>query len=389
MSEIHDVAVVGIGGMGSAAAYQLARRGLSVVAIERHEPGHDRGSSHGLSRIIRLAYFEHPSYVPLLQRSFALWRELEAESGEQVLHVTGAMDIGLPGSHVYEGSLESCRVHGLRHEVLSADDVNHRFPGYHLPPGYMAVFQPDGGFLEPETCIRAFTRLAVEHGAHVNVRQQVRAWSREAGVVTVHLDQGDVRARQLIVCAGAWTPALVPSLAPLLSPERQVVAWFAVSDDAAFAPATFPVFVMTLPDGHYYGFPQHGVPGFKIGKYHHRAEHIDPDTMNRVVLTEDEAVLRACVSEVFPAANGPVVRSSTCIFTNTPDEHFIIDRLPDTPEVLVVSACSGHGFKFCSIVGEIVADLVTEGETRHDLSLFGLNRFAGKPPERLDQAFWE
>lgn len=363
--------------MGSAAAYHLARRGLSVVAIERHAPGHDRGSSHGLSRIIRLAYFEHPSYVPLLRRAFTLWRELEDASQEQLLHITGAIDAGMPGSRVFEGSLESCQVHGLRHEVLSAEQVNKRFPGYRLPTGFMAVFQPDGGFLEPEKCLQAYARLAAAEGAQVRVGAPARGWSRSTDGVVIHLENEDIRARQLVVCAGAWTPALVPSLAPLLRPERQVVAWFEVHEHDSFPPGRFPVFVMTTPSGTFYGFPEFGVPGFKIGKYHHRSEAADPDTMSRVVNASDEAVLRECVRSVFPGADGPVVRSSTCLFTNTPDEHFIIDRLPESPQVLVVSACSGHGFKFCSVIGEVVADLVSAGSTRHDLSLFRLDRFGG------------
>ena len=362
--------------MGSAAAYHLARRGLSVVAIERHTLGHDRGSSHGLSRIIRLAYFEHPSYVPLLRRSFALWRELEVESGERLLHVTGAIDAGLPGSRVLEGSLRSCQVHKLPHEALTADEVNRRFPGYGLPAGYRAVFQPDGGFLEPEKCIGAYAAAAARRGADIRTDVRVRGWSRTTDGIVVHLPDEEIRARQLVICAGAWTPTFVPSLAPLLRPERQVVAWFAVRDNDAFSPGRFPVFVMQTPDGYYYGFPQHGVPGFKIGKYHHRSESVEPDTMDRSVSAEDEALLRECIRSFFPAADGDVVRASTCIFTNTPDEHFIIDRVPGAPEVLVVSACSGHGFKFCSVVGEIVSDLVTRGETLLDISLFKLDRFA-------------
>lgn len=361
--------------MGSAATYHLARRGLSVVGLERHALGHDRGSSHGLSRIIRLAYFEHPSYVPLLRRSFALWRALEEESGERLLHVTGALDVGLPGSRVLEGSLQSCQMHELPHEVLTADDVNRRFPGYHLPAGYKAVFQPDGGFLEPEKCIQSYAASASRLGADIRTGVPVISWSRTVDGVVVRLPDEDIRARRLVICAGAWTPALVPSLAPLLRPERQVVAWFAVRDNDAFAPVRFPVFVMQTPEGYYYGFPQHGVPGFKMGKYHHRSESVDPDTMDRSVTADDEIVLRECVRSFFPAADGEVARASTCIFTNTPDEHFIIDRLPGASEVLVVSACSGHGFKFCSVIGEIVADLVTRGQTAHDISLFRLGRF--------------
>ncbi len=361
--------------MGSAAAYHLAKRGLSVVAIEQYAPGHDRGSSHGLTRIIRLAYFEHPSYVPLLRRAFALWRELERDSGETLLHVTGAIDAGQPGSRVFEGSLESCRLHRLTHEVLGGREVNERFPGFNLPAEFKAVFQPDGGFLEPEKCIRAHVARARALGAEFRTDCRVRGWRREADGVVIELDGEDVRARQLIVCAGAWTPKLIPSLAPLLRPERQVVGWFGIEDPRTFRMDQFPVFVMTTPAGHYYGFPEFDVPGFKIGKYHHRAEPVDPDSVARPVDAVDEEVLRECVRSYFRGANGPLTQSSTCMFTNTPDEHFIIDRLPDEPEVLVVSACSGHGFKFCSVVGEIVADLAAMGRSSHDLSLFRLSRY--------------
>ena len=362
--------------MGSAAAYHLAKRGLSVVAVEQYEPGHDQGSSHGLSRIIRLAYFEHPSYVPLLRRAFTLWSDLEKVSGDRLLHVTGAIDAGLPGSRVFEGSLESCRVHDLRHEVLTGTDVNARFPGYNLPDEFRAVFQPDGGFLEPERCIQAHVRLAEGLGARVLARARVRSWRQRDNGVAVQLDGDEIRAKQIVICAGAWASKLVPSLAPLLQPERQVVGWFGVKEPGTFAVGTFPVFVMTTPDGHFYGFPQHGVPGFKIGKYHHRSEPVDPDAMRGDTDATDEAVLRDCVRSCFPGANGPLLRASTCIFTNTPDEHFIIDRLPDMPLALVVSACSGHGFKFCSVVGEIMADMVTTGTSAFDLEMFGVKRFS-------------
>lgn len=362
--------------MGSAVAYHLAKRGRSVVALEQFSPGHDRGSSHGLTRIIRLAYFEHPSYVPLLRRAFSLWRDLEEEAGERLLHVTGAIDAGLPGSRVFEGSLESCRIHGLHHEILAAGQVNARFPGYNLPAGYVAVFQPDGGFLEPEKCTRAHASLAVRHGAELRTGVRVAGWRRDDGGVVVASDGDPVYARQLVICAGAWTSHLLPSLAPILTPERQVVGWFGLTEEEVFDPGTFPVFVLTTPHGHFYGFPEFGARGFKIGKYHHRSESADPDAPRREVDPEDERVLRECVSGFFRGADGPLLRASTCMFTNTPDEHFIVDRVPGAPETLIVSACSGHGYKFCSVIGEAVADLATQGRATHDLSLFHLGRFA-------------
>jgi len=361
--------------MGSAVAFHLASRGASVCALEQFQIGHDRGSSHGYTRIIRLSYFEDPSYVPLLRRAFDLWRELEEAAERRLLHVTGALDAGPPGSRVFEGSRRSSVEHGLRHDVLSGDGVNERYPGYRLPPHFQAVFQPDGGFLEPERCIEAHAAMAIRHGAEIVTGRQVQSWRIARGGVEVHTGGDALRARHLVLCGGPWMPRLAPVLSPVLVPERQVVGWFDVPDRAAFSPARFPVFNLETGWGHYYGFPEHAVPGFKIGRYHHRSERADPDALDRAVHPPDESILRDCVREMFPLADGPLLRAGTCLFTNTPDEHFIVDRLPDAPQVLAVSACSGHGFKFCSVLGEVVADLVLSGRTAHDISRFRLDRF--------------
>lgn len=373
---MYDVIVIGLGGMGSAAAWHLARRGLRVLGLERFGVPHEMGSSHGITRIIRLAYYEHPSYVPLLRRAFALWRELEQESGTRLLYVTGAVDAGPPGSRVFEGSRRSCEVHDLPHEILTSDALSRRFPAFHLPVPFHAVVQPDGGFLLPEQCIDTHVRLARARGADLRPDSPVERWEPAGSGVTVHSGGDTFRARQLVVTAGPWVPALVPALAPFLAVERQVLAWFAVSAPARFAPGRFPVFVMNADEGHFYGFPEFAVPGFKVGKYHHRGEAVDPDGIDRAVHPEDIEPLHAFVRRYFPGGSGPLERSSVCMFTNTRDEHFIIDRLPGLPQVLVVSACSGHGFKFTSVVGEIVADLVKEGGTTHDISLHRLSRLA-------------
>lgn len=376
-----DVVVVGLGGMGSAALCHLAQRGLRVLGLERFTPGHDRGSSHGLTRIIRLAYHEDPSYVPLLRRAYALWRDLESGLDTPLLHVTGSLDIGLAGSRVVEGSLRSCDLHGLAYERLTAGDVNRRFPGYALPDEYEAVLQPEGGFLVPERCIDAHLQRAVSLGASVRSGVVVRDWRVRDGVVEVDLGDERVTAGRLVLAAGAWMPALVPALRPLLSVERQVVGWFEAPRHA-FNVDAFPVFNLLTPTAHYYGFPEFGVPGFKVGRYHHLFEPSDPDQPARTVTARDEAALRDGIRECFRSADGPMLRASTCLFTNTPDEHFIVDRLTEAPEVIVVSACSGHGFKFCSVLGEVVADLVVAGESAHDIRQFGLARFAGPPPRQ-------
>jgi sarcosine oxidase len=372
----YDVIVVGVGGMGSAVAAHCAARGQRVLALEQHAIGHELGSSHGLTRIIRLAYFEHPSYVPLLRRAFALWRELEQGLAEPLLHITGALDVGWAGSRVFEGSRLSCREHALPHELLDAAALAARVPGWRPADNAMAVFQPDGGFLTPERCIQAHVAKARAFGATVLEHTPVLRWRAQNGGVQVHTADGTYDAGQLVLTAGPWMGDLVPSLQPLLMPERQVLGWFGVSDHDAFAPAHFPVFVLEADEGMYYGFPEYGRPGFKIGRYHHHTERVHPDTMARDCTPADEAALRGAVRRYFPSANGALQHARTCLFTNTPDEHFIVDRAPDAPEVLLVSPCSGHGFKFCSVIGEVCADLVLRGHTDHDISLFRLDRFS-------------
>ena len=372
-----DVIVVGGGGMGAAAAYHLATRGRRVIVLERFAVGHDRGSSHGLTRIIRLAYFEHPLYVPLLGRAFELWRALEALSNEQLLHVTGSLDVGAPGSLVFEGSRRSCLEHGLRHEVLSGAALRQRFPAWHLEDSAAAVFQPDGGFLLPERCVLAHAAGARAAGAAIHEHEPVDGWEVRGDAVRVRTAQRSYEAGQLVLAAGAWMGSLLPELAGLMRPERQVLGWFGIAERARFAPARFPVFVHEAEEGIFYGFPEFDVPGFKIGRYHHLAQPADPDRIDRECRADDEAALRTAVSRYFPDANGPLLRSAVCMFTNTPDEHFIIDRHPVHPAVLVVSPCSGHGFKFCSVVGEIVAELVVGGAAAFDLAPFRLARLGG------------
>jgi len=373
----YDAIVVGVGGMGSAACYHLARRGLRVLGLERYDIPHAMGSSHGFTRIIRLAYYEHPGYVPLLRRAFALWRDLEAAAGQRLLHVTGSVDAAAPDDPVFAGSLASCLAHGLAHEALSSAELSRRFPGYALPAHFRALVQPEGGFLVPEACIVAHAQLAAEAGATIRAREQVTGWEAGPAGVRVETDRGTYEGEQLVVAAGAWIGDLADPLAGLAQPERQVLGWFQPKRPELFRPDAFPVFNLSVPEGRYYGFPVFGVPGFKIGRYHHREEAVHPDAMAREPDAADEALLREATARYFPAAAGETVGLRVCLFTNTPDEHFIIDRHPREPRVLLVSPCSGHGFKFCSVVGEIVADLVQHDRTEHDIGLLRLGRFAG------------
>jgi len=378
MADRYDVIVAGVGGMGSAAAFHLARRGLRVLGLERFTIPNEMGSSHGASRIIRLAYFEHPSYVPLLRRSYELWRELEGEWGEQLLHITGCLHLGAPGTAVIDGCLRASAEHGLEHEVLDAAEVALRFPAYRLPVDTVGFLDAAGGFLEPESCISAHAAGARAAGADLRPGEAVTGWEAVPGGVRVRTPEGSYEAARLVLTAGSWNGKLAAALAPVLQPERQVLAWLEVARPELFEEAVFPVFVMEVPEGMYYGFPLFagGPPGLKLGRLHHRLEPADPDLLDRQGAGPVDAdVLRSFAARYLPEAAGRALAMTVCLFTNTPDEHFLIDLHPDLPQVVVGAGFSGHGFKFCSVVGEILADLAIEGGTRHDIDLFRVGRF--------------
>ena len=380
----YEVVVAGVGAMGSAACYHLARRGKRVLGLERFDIPHDMGSSHGYTRIIRLAYYEHPSYVMLLKRAYELWRQIETHVGEQLLHITGSIDAGPSDSWVFKGSLQSCVEHELPHEVLTGAELSQRFPGYRLPFDTLAVLQPEGGFLVPERCIVGYVQAAQALGAEIHGREQVLEWQPIADGVRVRTDRAVYEADRLVITSGAWNDQLLDFLHGLAVPERQVLAWLQPEKPELFHPSCFPVFNLLVPEGRFYGFPIHGVPGFKFGKYHHLEEDVHPDTADRESHDYDEQVLRDFAARYFPDGAGPTMTLKTCMFTNAPDGHFIIDQHPSYPQVVFASACSGHGFKFASVVGEILADLAQRGESRHEISLFRLDRLldAGRPAAR-------
>ena len=371
-----DAIVIGVGGMGSAAVYHLARRGWRVLGLERYDIPNEMGSSHGVSRMIRLAYHEDPSYIPLLLRSFELWHQLENLSGERLLVNTGCLRGGIGASQVLEGSIATLRAHNLPHRLLSGPQVNAEWPGYRMPEDASLVYEQNGGFVLSERCIVAHLTAALESGAEVHGRETVQEWE-PVGTdrVVVHTDKDSYAASRLIITAGAWAGKVAPQVARHAQPERQVLGWFAPIRPELFRPATFPVFGVEVAEGRFYGFPSYGVPGFKLGMFNHFREQVDPDTMDREPNARDEAALRDFTERYFPDAAGPTLALKTCIFTNTPDEHFIIDTLPDYPQVSIAAGFSGHGFKFCGVVGEIMADLAQHGATEHDIGLFQLGRF--------------
>ena len=371
-----DVIVCGLGAMGSATLERLARRGKRVLGVERYAPGHERGSSHGATRIIRLSYFEHPSYVPMLYHAYALWRELEQASGLDLLHRTGIAEIGLPDSTLITGTLASIRLHNLPHDTLTASELMRRLPIFSLPADYVAVLQPDGGWLAVEPAFEAWLSLARREGAKVLTGASIHAIEPRSGGLHVHTDQGSFEAGTAVVTAGAWTKSVLPSLAAPLVVTRQVMGWFRPQNPALCSSTHLPVFMLESAHGVHYGIPpSRPNAGIKVAKHHHSNQVIDPDNYCRSVSQADEALIRAALADHVPAANGPLIAAKTCLYTLTPDGDFLIDRLPGAPEIVVASACSGHGFKFAPLIGEMLADLATGGDPRHDITRFRLGRF--------------
>jgi sarcosine oxidase len=374
--QAYDVIVVGVGGMGSATVAHLARRGVRVLGLEQYDIPHERGSSHGLSRIIRLAYFEHPAYVPLLHRAYELWWTLEREVQERLLIMTGSLDIGTADSTVFGGALKAAQRHHLVHEVLEPEALRQRFPGYGLQAPLLGLYQPQGGLLAAERCIVAHVNTALHHGAHIHGRESLQGWESRGDGIMVRTSRGTYQAQRLVLTAGAWTHRLVTQYKGTLQPERQVMIWMQPRVPARFQIGAFPVFNMAVEEGTFYGFPIYSIPGFKFARWHHLEQVIDdPASMDRDCHPDDEAILRAFVRRYFPDGDGPTLSMRTCLFTNTPDTHFVIDAHPDDANVFIAGGFSGHGFKFCSVVGEILADLAQDGSTRHDISLFRAARF--------------
>lgn len=370
-----DVAVIGLGAMGSAALYHLARRNIRAIGIDRFAPGHERGSSHGATRIIRLGYFEHPSYVPLLRRAYTLWRELEAASGRSLMTITGIAEIGREDSELVQGTLASSRLHDLPHEVLPAPTLMQRYPAFRLPADFIGVVQPDGGYLEAEAAVQTHLDLARSAGAEIRHNQRVLAIEPQGSGVRIFLNAGTIEAGAAIIAAGPWMTTLLPDLPADLQVTRQAVLWVEPKTPEIFLPDRFPVFMIETDHGIHYGFPSHRTSGVKIAKHHHSDEVVDPETYNRQVTTEDEKIVRDVISEYLPAANGKLLTAKTCLYTMSADEHFIVDRLPGFPQIVVASPCSGHGFKFAPVIGETLADLALSGETANDIDRFRLARF--------------
>jgi len=369
----YDSIVVGVGGMGSATVAALADRGVDVLGLERFDVPHTNGSSHGGSRIIRLAYEEGAGYVPLLHRAYERWRDLDARH-DGVLTTTGSVTVGPPGNEDVAAARHSLDAHDTPYDAVTGADLNARHPGHEFPADWEGVSQPDGGFLDPERAISAYVEDAFAAGATVRARESVTDWTADESGVTVTTDRDTYTADHLVFTAGAYTPTLVPALADVLQPERQVMAWFQPTHPEWFDPHDFPVFIAYTDDGEFYGFPRHDRPGVKVGKHHHFEEPTTPGDVPEPT-REDEAVIHDFLAAHMPDAAGPTLSLVTCIYTNTPDRDFLIDTHPDHENVTVAAGFSGHGFKFVSVVGEILADLTLDGTTDHPIDAFRYDRF--------------
>lgn len=375
-----EVAVIGVGAIGAHTLWRLASRGVDTVGFERYSPGHSMGSSHGDTRIFRTAYFEGPSYVSLLKAALLLWRDLERESRQELLNLTGGLMIGSQESRTVQGALLSARVHQLEYELLDAQRVAQRYPQHLLDTGDLAIYEPLAGYLRPEHAVQAAANRAVELGAKLQESTEVLELKHDTGGVHVVTSQGEWQADRIVLTAGAWIPKLVPSSQLPLTIERVAMVWHAVQDPDEYAPDRFPIWLHELADGSIcYGFPSTDGRTVKLAT-HHGGKAADPESFDRTVHPEDIAHVEAFVRDRMRRLAPEPTHSQICMYTNTPDRHFAIGELPGHPEVVLVSACSGHGFKFASVLGEVAAQLAIDRSSTFDLSFFDPSRLVSPTP---------
>ena len=375
----YDVIIIGLGAMGTAACHHLARRNARILGLDQFDIPHGRGSSHDHSRMIRLAYHEHPNYVPLLRRAYELWHELERASGQTLLHLTGGLYMGPPRGELVSGALSAAREHHLPHELLSRSQLAERFSQFTVPDDFVGVLEPNAGFLLPERVISAHAELAMRAGAELHGREEVIDWEADATGGTVRTRRGTYRADHLLFCGGAWSAQLLRDLGVELVVTRQALGWVWPKQPELFELGRFPVWAIGQPDGSlHYGFPMMGPsgdnPGLKIA-HHARGAMADPRTVSREPMAGDEESFRWVLERYLPAADGPLLSLRTCLYTNSPDGHFIIDRHPKHANVTLACGFSGHGFKFASVMGEVLADLSLQGRTQWPVEFLRLDRF--------------
>lgn len=373
-----DYLVLGLGGMGSSALYHLARRGLNVVGVEQFGIAHDRGSSHGETRIIRKAYFEHPDYIPLLQRAYTLWEELEQESGKSLFNRCGLMVAGPSGGAVIQGVHLAEQRHGIQVESLTAAAALERFPGFQIPEGFEVTFESEAGFLHVEECVQAHMDCALAHGAQMVLHEPVESVLVSESEIEVQTADQHWVAEGLIVAAGAWSSGCLENLKLPLEVVRKVLFWNPVQSPVYDLAQGYSGFFFEMPYGEFYGFPSLDGKTVKLAEHTGGAPVFDPGNIERELSKSDTDSVARFIGEVMPGLNPVPERHAVCMYTRSPDGHFIIDRDPRNQRLVYGAGFSGHGFKFASVMGEILADLVTEGRTSHPIGFLAADRFSGR-----------
>ena len=378
-----DIIVIGVGSMGSATCYNLSKRGYKVLGLEQFDISHEFGSHAGQSRIIRKAYFEHPDYVPLLERAYKNWKGLEWETGKQVYFKTGLLYAGNPNNEIIKGVEQSAGLYNIDLDQLNTAAATDQYPQFKFPEDFEILFEPEAGFIPPERSIRLYAREAEKRGATIHSNEKVIEWKDIGSSVTVTTDKNTYECNKLIITAGAWAGKLIPGFARKIKVTRQFVAWIKTKNDKAFELNNFPCWMIADDDKHgcYYGFPMldtksFGEPaGLKLA-HHYPKDVTDPDNVNRQTTKEDIENVKYCLDKYLPGVFDAVLSTKICLYANSPDENFIIDKLPGYEEnISIACGFSGHGFKFASVVGEILADLATEGKTGIPIRFLNATRF--------------
>jgi sarcosine oxidase len=373
--QTYDVIVLGAGGVGSAALAELARRGVRAVGIDRFDPPHDQGSSHGQSRVIRQAYFEHPNYVPLLKESYRLWRELEAATGQKLFHEVGLLEVGPADGVVVPGVLRAAAEHDLAVERVSAAEIEHRWPGLQVSDDLVGVIEQNAGYLLVEDCVAANLKIAQAAGASLMTNTVVHNWRVDGGGVHVRTDAGEISAGKLIITAGAWASSVLEQALPPLSARRKSLFWFAADSPQFDAESGFPVYLFELPSGVFYGFPR--LEGrMKVAEHSGGATIADPANVDRAIDFAEQQRVTTFLADHLPDVSLSVTNHAVCLYTMSPDEHFIVDRHPQHANVVFAAGLSGHGFKFTPVLGHALADIALGGTSPLPIDFLSLQRFA-------------
>jgi sarcosine oxidase len=379
VESVFDVIVVGLGAMGSAAAYQLSKGGAKILGLEAFTPAHDKGSSHGESRIIRQAYFEDPAYVPLVLRAYELWDQLQKESNENLLSITGGVAIGPLKGRLVTGCLRSATTYGLGHDLLDSNQMRQRFPQFTLTDDEVGFYEDKAGYLKPEECIRQHLRVASRRGADLRFEEPMLSWtaSQAGDGVSVTTEKQTYHAKSLVLSVGPWFAELVPDVSMPVVVSRRVMFWLKpLRESSTFDRGVFPIFLWE-PEGFplFYGLPRMSGDESPKVAIHSGDEECTPSTIDRRIHPRDEFAIRSAIRSRIPALDGEVSHAVTCMYTMTPDEHFIIGTHPNYPQISLAAGFSGHGFKFSSVVGEILCDLAMTRETSTDIGIFSGSRF--------------